>query len=249
MRKIPKIVGFEFEIACNLGTRTILRKFNEATGWKAKSSHDPSISCNHMKNTVEIKTPPTPFGQAMTKLKKAFKFFQDNEVVTNSTTGLHINMSFAKQSRNYQIDGFKLQVIMDDLKWLKKFNREDISYCVSPKVTIGEKLGKIKKNKWNVDKFILSMWEELEEDCDGELADKYHAINIGHLFDNKPYVEYRALGGRNYHTRLKDVERACQEISKALDMSIDSRYDYLLKRYLNNMIGFDTKVTNNFIPH
>ena len=82
----------------------------------------------------------------------------------------------------------------------------------------------------------------------GFLNEKYCAVNIGKLFEKKPYVEYRALGGKNYHWKINDIVKAIREFSKAMDMSLGGRYDYLVKRYIKNMAGIvDSQPT--FIPH
>lgn len=250
MKKLlSKHIGFEFEICSNIGTRTVVKRFNEATGWKAKGVHDPSIDKTHMKYSIEIVTPPVPFAEGISKLKRAMKFFQNEDISTNYTTGLHVNLSFVKSGYNYDIDAGKLQVLVDDIKWLKKFDRIENEYSCSPKVHIGEMLCGINKKKFDVDKFISDLNEVItDEYTDTELKDKYCAVNIGKLFNNKPYVEYRAIGGDNYHWKTNDIIRAIREFSKTMDMSLGSRYDYLVKRYVKNMAGIvDSQPA--FIPH
>jgi len=249
MKKLlNKQIAFEFEVASNVSGRTLLRRFNEYTGWKAKQDHDPSIEHHPMKYGVEIKTPPVPYSQGIAKLKKAFKFFQNEEVITNYSTGLHVNMSFNNSGYNFDLDAKKLQVLIDDLKWLKKFDRTENEYCESPKFSISEMIAGYNKRSWNIDKFIKKLEDEFADD-DSELNAKYCAVNIGKLQCKKPYVEFRCLGGENYHWKVNDVIRACLDFSKTMDMSLGSRYDYLVKRYITNMAGFAQVSTPTIIPH
>jgi hypothetical protein len=247
MKKLlPKHIGFEFEIGSSVSRRTVINKFNKYTGWKAKAISDPSIDTK-MKHEFEIVTPPVPFAEGISKLKKALKFFQIEDIKTNYSTGLHVNLSFAKSGYNHDIDAGKLQILVDDLKWLKKFDRVDNEYSCSPKIHLGEMLCGINKKKFDVEKFINKLQAEIDEDF-SDLTEKYCAVNIGKLFENKPYVEYRALGGKNYQWKVNDIVRAIREFSKAMDMSLGGRYDYLVKRYIKNMAGIvDSQPA--FIPH
>ena len=249
MKKLlPKHIGFEFEIGSDVNRRTLIKRFNDYTGWKAKATSDPSIETK-MKYEFEIVTPPVPFAEGITKLKKALRFFQIEDIKTNYSTGLHVNLSFVKSGYNHDIDAGKLQILVDDLKWLKKFDRIENEYSCSPKIHLGEMLCGINKKKFDVDKFLAKLQTELDDDmCDFGLNEKYCAVNIGKLFEKKPYVEYRALGGKNYHWKINDIVKAIREFSKAMDMSLGGRYDYLVKRYIKNMAGIvDSQPA--FIPH
>ena len=248
MKKLlPKHIGFEFEIGSSVSRRTVINKFNKYTGWKAKATFDPSIDTK-MRHEFEIVTPPVPFAEGISKLKKALKFFQTEDIKTNYSTGLHVNLSFVKSGYNHDIDAGKLQILVDDLKWLKKFDRIDNEYSCSPKIHLGDMLCGINKKKFDVDKFLAKLQTELDAEREFGLNEKYCAVNIGKLSEKKPYVEYRALGGKNYHWRINDIVKAIREFSKAMDMSLGGRYDYLVKRYIKNMAGIvDSQPA--FIPH
>jgi len=255
---LQKNIGFEFEIATNLTKRKLQTEFNKATGWKCKVERDPSIDAGSLDNGWEIQTPPTPAAQAIRKLKRACKFFQNNEVKTNYTTGLHINISFKSQGYNFDIDGAKLQVIVDDIKWLQKFDRMENEYCESPKFYITKLKNEL--DEWSKDKrrkkanrpTAESMVEAIKQsvvDGDTDLHEKYCSVNLTHLDDKSPYIEFRAVGGPSYHWRHKDIEKAIYDFSKAMDQSIGTKYDYLMKRYVSRMCQFEKEQTNSFIPH
>ena len=151
MKKLlPKHIGFEFEIGSSVSRRTVINKFNKYTGWKAKATSDPSIATK-MKYEFE-------------KLKKALKFFQTEDIQTNYSTGIHVNLSFVKSGYNRDMDAGKLQILVDDLKWLKKFDRIENEYSCSPKIHLGEMLCGVNKKKFNVEKFINKLQEEIDDD-------------------------------------------------------------------------------------
>ena len=105
----------------------------------------------------------------------------------------------------------------------------------------------VNKKKFNVEKFIHKLQEEIDDDY-SDLTEKYCAVNIGKLFENKRYVEYRALGRKNYQWKINDIVKASREFSKAMDMSLGGRYDYLVKRYIKNLAGIVEGQTA-IIPH
>lgn len=257
MKKIlQKRIGFEFEVASNIGRRKLLSMFNEHTDWNAKVSDDCSIDNESMKYRVEIKTPPTPAGSALRKLKRALKFFQDNEVTTNYSTGLHVNISFRKSGYNFDIDGTKLQILVDDLKWLKRFDRIENEYCESPKISLNEIICDYQtflrrrhlENQATVEDYLEYISNVIEEG-DTELLEKYCAVNVGKLEYKNPYVEFRVIGGENYHWRFDHIQRAINDFSRSMDMSLGTKYNYLMKRFIKNMAGLNDPQPVSIIPH
>jgi len=257
---LQKNIGFEFEIATNLSQRKLKTEFNKATGWKCDIDHDGSIEAGSMDAGWEIKTPPTPAAEAIKKFRKACKFFQTNEVKTNYSTGLHVNISFRAKGYNYDMDPAKLQVLVNDLKWLERFDRMENEYCESPKFFITQ----IKDNQdqWSKDRrrkkaekptaeSIIAAMEQYIDEGDSELSEKYCAVNLTHLdYDHNPYIEFRCLGGPSYHWRVKEIEKAITDFSKAMDQSLGNRYDYLMKRYVNRICNIQPEQqTISFIPH
>lgn len=254
---LQKRIGFEFEVASNISRRKLLSMFNAHTDWNAKVSDDCSIDNENMKYRVEIKTPPTPAGSALRKLKRALKFFQDNEIQTNYSTGVHVNISFRNSGYNYDIDGTKLQILVDDLKWLERFDRVENEYCESPKFAINELIcdykDYLRNNGGSVRTATVEDYVDYinqngsDDDCD--LLEKYCAVNVNHLYDKNPYVEFRVIGGENYHWRFDEISRAINDFSKSMDMSLGGRYNYLVKRFVKNMAGFIEEAPAQIIPH
>jgi len=253
---LPKNIGFEFEIASNINNRTMINRFNKFTGWKARIGSDCSIESDGMKYAAEIRTPPVPASQAISRLKRACKFFQENEVTTNYSTGLHVNISFRKSGYNFDIDGTKLQVLVDDLKWLKRFDRLENEYCESPKISLNEMicdyqtfLRRRRLEKQATVEDYLEYISNVIEEGDTELLEKYCAVNVGKLEYKNPYVEFRVIGGENYHWRFEHIQRAINDFSRSMDMSLGTKYNYLMKRFIKNMAGLNDHKPVSIIPH
>tara|TARA_R110000824_G_scaffold145944_2_gene314515 strand:+ start:615 stop:1385 length:771 start_codon:yes stop_codon:yes gene_type:complete len=254
VKLLQKNIGFEFEIATNLSKRKLSTAFRKATGFnKVTVTDDCSIehSSTGYRYGLEIQTAPQPAGKAHRNLKKAFKFFQEQDISTNDSTGLHVNISFQKKGYNNDISAGKLQMLTDDIKWLKRFDRLDNIYTITPKLAIAEVIDKIKKRKRlgppdeiiNTLKEASSIWNiEMNE-----MNIRENSVNITKLELINPYVEFRILGGLNYHWRTKEVLSATDHFSRAMDMSLGNRYDYLYKRYIERM--HPTIETSTHIPH
>ena len=52
------------------------------------------------------------------------------------------------------------------------------------------------------------------------MDEKFRSINLEHLEYNKPYVEYRCLGGNGYHLRNTVMMNAIVDMSKNMDRAL-----------------------------
>ena len=87
------------------------------------------------------------------------------------------------------------------------------------------------------------------EEGDTELLEKYCAVNVGKLEYKNPYVEFRVIGGENYHWRFEHIQRAINDFSRSMDMSLGTKYNYLMKRFIKNMAGLNDPQPVSIIPH
>ena len=253
MKEHLKLIGFEFELASNLSPKKLKTLLKEKVGWQNLSHNvDPSIDyeVEGMRYAVEIQTKPEPMMQGLRRLKRALKLFQEIEVATNYTTGMHVNLSFAKSGYNYDIQADKLHTLTDDLYWLQRFDRLDNHFCYSGKFEIAKYI-KRAGSKFKVDNAV----DWLEEKCDkvnvdeNDLNIKENAINITKLTnDPSPYVEFRIIGGADYHWRFPEINRAIRHFSQSMDRSLGHRFNYLHKRYLSRMAAPKPKPVA-IIPH
>jgi len=167
----------------------------------------------------ELISPPLPFEEAMEKLRLCFNWMTDNNVETNDTTGLHIGLSFDDLSKNAQLDGAKLAFLLDENKILKLFGRGRNRYCHGVVPAIRKKIKSqmehsariggvpdVPLNSGELKKFLPT--------------DKYYFVNFTKLA-SQGYLEFRGMGGLNYHKRFDDVRSSINHFADCMDQAAD----------------------------
>ena len=93
---------------------------------------DGSLDPNNDEDaTAEIVSPPLPAAQAVDALKRFYAMAGQLNLYTNSSTGLHINVSIPNK-----LDLLKLAVFTGDQHVLQQFGRQDSDYAVSSQQAI-----------------------------------------------------------------------------------------------------------------
>lgn len=236
-----KVIGFEFEIGSPWTMATTVRKIREELGIKGlKAQVDVTVD-TPQKYNGEIATPPWPYRQGVVNLKKIFKWFEKNGIVTNDSCGFHVNISFKNKELNWMMDTQRLILCFNEEKWLKVCKRHGSEWaeCYIDELIVSA--GKKKfKNEDGVKKWIDNQLEDLIEE-------RQHTINLNNLESENPYVEYRCLGGVGYHLRYNVMLKAITDMAKNLERALPNAKG----------TGFmTTKVkecflpqTSSFIPH
>ena len=212
-------VGFEFEVGSPWTMKTTVRKIREDLGISGLTPQvDVTVETN-AKYNGEISTPVWPLAKGMSNLRRIFKWFEKNGIVTNDSCGFHVNLSFRRKELNWMLDIDRLVLSFNEEKWLKLCKRVNNSYtgCYIDNLICeaGKKVFKTEaiRDQWVADKII-----ELGED-------RFSSVNIEHLEEDSPYVEYRVLGGTGYHLRYGTM------INGVIDMAAN------MKRALPNARG------------
>ena len=212
-------VGFEFEVGSPWTMKTTVRKIREDLGISGLTPQvDVTVETN-AKYNGEISTPVWPLAKGMSNLRRIFKWFEKNGIVTNDSCGFHVSLSFRRKELNWMLDIDRLVLSFNEEKWLKLCKRVNNSYtgCYIDSLICeaGKKVFKTEaiRDQWVADKII-----ELGED-------RFSSVNIEHLEEDSPYVEYRVLGGTGYHLRYGTM------INGVIDMAAN------MKRALPNARG------------
>ena len=92
---------------------------------------DGSLNANDYDATAEIVSPPLPAAQAVDALKRFYAMASQLNLYTNSSTGLHINVSIPDK-----LDLLKLAVFTGDQHVLQQFGRQNSDYAVSSQQSI-----------------------------------------------------------------------------------------------------------------
>ena len=176
---------------------------------------------------LEIVSPifDTP-GAALDAIKQTFDFLSAN-ATTNDSTGLHINIDMPGQ----KLDLLKLAVVSGADYVNALFGREGNKYAKSIVQHIKEQIRK-KYGKLPVQHAFKQV---LENDYQEILASAERNSNVNMSeFNKKQYIEFRAAGGADYHTRYEDVEQTVLRFARAIMIAGDSgayKREFLSKLY------------------
>lgn len=132
---------------------------------------------------IEIISPPLPLSVALKKLDLFYAFCHDYDIVTDSSTGLHVNISIPGMSTHF--DPLKLVVFLGETHLLKEFGRENNKYTAAHANSIAGMADLMKDSSFEEMKAsvitLLKMWP------------KYRTVNFNKLHSG--YLEFRILGG------------------------------------------------------
>ncbi len=209
-----KQIGFEFEIGSPWGMRgTCERMKRELNLTGLKTQVDYTVD-TRAKYNGEITTPVWPLAKGFSNLKRIFKWFEKNGIITDDSCGFHVNISFKNQALNWMINPTNLILCFNEEKWLKICKRRGNEYtdCYMDELLVS----KPRKSFSDEDKALHWIENKIEE-C---VEERFHTINFEHLETDNPYVEYRCLGGVGYHLRFSVMAKAIVEMAKNLERAL-----------------------------
>lgn len=169
---------------------------------------------------AEVVTPPLPYQDAIDCLSKIFNFIEDEGLQTNSSTGLHINISVPNIKR---LDPVKLVLLMGDEHVLKQFKREGNSMA-RPQI---DKVRDVVASAVRQNQTISTTSEvgELLGDIAKRLMStgKYMSVNLNKLQDG--YLEFRSPGNKDYHRNIDTIEQLVGRWMSAMTAACDPQKD------------------------
>lgn len=182
----------------------------------------PDGSIEHKGNFVgaEVVSPPTLLGDALKDLEAMFKWMDYHDIVTNFSTGLHINVSLPGIEN---VDLLKLVLFMGDKHVLKQFGRLSNTYSTPQTTKIIDALTGTGELPKEAEKMIYIAKSALS-------SDKYRSVNIGKLKDG--YLEFRVAGNADYQKDYTKIRNTVLRFVSALEIAIDpkaERNEYLKK--------------------
>ena len=208
----------------------------------------------------ELISPPLPFSKITKELENVIQWAATNELYTNDTCGLHINVSIKDQYIE-NLDYIKLTLLLGDKYILKEFSREFNEYANSVLDIISRKI------KGKTPQYHERILNSLRSDINKKTSrlfeislsgDKYRSINP-HRSDNWR-IEFRGPGGDwlNHSTDVlintiarcvvaldaaldekKYQEDYAKKLYKLLDSVRTPKESSLLSKYLSGQIGIN----------
>jgi len=201
---------------------------------------DGSIDDDSSGAGVEIVSPPIPAEDAFEKLEQVFDCIEDGGYKTNSSTGLHINISIPDMAD--KIDPLKLVLFMGDKHILKVFDREHNTYTESQIDILKKEIIRGKLNKST----------DIIKDMCGLLSrEKYSSVNLSKLF-TQGFIEFRSAGGANYHKKLKEVKEVLGRLLTAIYIASnpeEEKEEYLKKVSKLVASGKEQRAVNSTTPN
>ena len=200
---------------------------------------DPTIkfSPNYKKSHygVEVITKPIDEATAIILCEQILKWMSETpEIATNSTCGLHINISFSQTSLNSQVDYFNLLQNTPQAKILETFNRTGNTYCQSSDlVKFNVKIDGKPSRKHNYTYWLNKIVNtDLDEQFKLKSVIKKSFLkqlkNIGKNISivdkqsptDERYFEFRMIGNAGYEQKNGEILFSMQEYKEALKESL-----------------------------
>ena len=234
----------------NQATRVLVPALEQMTGRKVQVFHSYHEKTKNMTDwyiepdgsleasdegdaSAEIVSPPMPAMEAVGALKSFYGLSQQLKLYTNSTTGLHINVSIPGK-----LDVLKLATFLGDQYVLKYFGREDNRYANSAEKAIAQRAAssgaisvdpqKTKKpNPLGQQRTTVSL-DMKKLTAIAKDATQGHTDSIS---NNGKYFSFRHAGG-NYLSDLPGIYNSVGRFIRAMIIASDPalyRQEYLAK--------------------
>ena len=199
--------------------------------------------------TAEIVSPPLPAAQAVDALKRFYAMAGQLNLYTNSSTGLHINVSIPDK-----LDVLKLAVFTGDQHVLQQFGRQDSDYAVSSQQAIAGRVaagspvlktktaktpGVVGQPKTQTTLDVKSL-QRIAQDATGD-----HTASIS---NNGKYISFRHAGGdylQDYTSVFNVVGRFIRAMIIAADPTLYAQ-EYQTK--LAKLAGTSPAASQNTVP-
>lgn len=225
----PKFkIGFELEAAIVDSIEPIFDDGLAALDSRICRGRDGSVEGGGLKRIygdsydgIEIRTPPLPLDEGLKLFEKVLHYMAEwsgkGSLATNSTCGLHVNVSEPVMAERFDLFcKFYAHIAthFPEQEVLKMFNRTTNTYC-HPLFTRG---GQKKADYLELQALAM----------EGEFGThKYHSVGLhngrkssGFSPDDRR-IEFRCLGNKNYHLATDKLGRAVDLIISSMQYGFD----------------------------
>lgn len=187
---------------------------------------------------LEIASPVMPIEDMIREYNQVLRFADDHHCYTNSSTGLHINLSLANVDMS-KIDYFKLVLLLGDEYVLKLYDRmNNTQYAAS---SIKKLKSFLSSNPDTAERYIQYVKNNLFDLASRDAVEnptsklgKHISVNWRTPRDNDSWIEFRSPGGDWLKKDPKTIFDTVYRFAVALDASLDPnkyRNEYAKKMY------------------
>lgn len=192
---------------------------------------------------IEIISPPLPIKEAVVTIKKMFAWMEATGSQTTNATGLHINLSY-KGKKTSDIDFLKVALFIDEGGIYKMFeSRRNNTYAAAffPYFTKKmENISALVVNKLNRDNVFMQDIVDFIHKRIKAPEFKYSAINS----TNSERIEFRYLGGPNYHKKYNEVISNVGKFAAILKIGFDDNLFH--KEYMKKLLKLQRVANANY---
>jgi hypothetical protein len=166
---------------------------------------------------IELVSPPLPLTTNLDNLHRVFSWMQEQGHETNSSTGLHINVS-VKGLSAVNLDKLKLLLLLDEQEVQQKFDRLLNTYTLSHVEILKDAIAQARRKgqPWTTIREFNKIKHVLNVSID---LDKYRTVNFSKL--EKGYLEFRIMGNQDYHKRFNTVREVVFRYAYVLLSALD----------------------------
>jgi hypothetical protein len=190
---------------------------------------------------LEFISPAVPLKDGLEMLRRVQSWANQSGCYTNSTTGLHMNISVPGMSRN-TLDYVKLTLFLGDQHILQQFQREYNIFCQSAMKIVKQN---IQNNPNKASQLLDQMKSQLNAEASKLIhsgyTDKYTSINT-----KDGYVEFRGPGNDYLSQDITMLTNTALRLAMSLKIATDPnayKQEYAKKLYrLTRPTEFSTKV-------
>ena len=261
IKKNRLYVGFEFEFLFK-GSKPKFRKMikEKMSDWeiefRGKNCFQVVDDCSIDEygfssgyKGMEFVTPVMSYSTGKQFAKAFLKTMREEKIITSKDCGLHVNLSFVKEELNFLIDPVRLMTAVDENKLLEKWNRQDYNYSQpNQKYLDGIASRSRRTTCTKTIKNKMSKW--ISENCDHSDAISFEKLEEASEWsgENEPYIEFRIIGGKNYHYHFSKIQATMVQYEKAMYWSVNEFYDRFVTKKINKIRDRKNR-RFNWIPH
>jgi hypothetical protein len=229
-------LGYEIEFCSDRSQRQVLTALKGlgVNNWSNAENRDEfpwhihndgSIDQTDKDYAHEISSEVMGYTPGLDLLEKIFENMESANDKTNKTCGFHVNLSFIDPNLTKRINIGRLVLFLDEQRILEKFNRHRNNYCRSHRFCLSQSReyqvgGQLREatlaNSTEVLNSIIS-------------REKYRTVNFWKLGCRVPYLEFRAMGGKDYHKRYQEICECIKHFTEAMEYSLLDTQDDLYR--------------------
>jgi hypothetical protein len=181
------IKDFIFEHINKLPYDEIYISENYYTAKKDKTVAKPDFSLGD--NGIELVTTPTNLKQGLEIMTKTFQVI-NKFGKTDKDCGFHVNLSFKNTKRNKKIRPTNVPLYINEDYIYKHFpSRRKNQYAKPMHIDLA------RETQWS--------WDRTDIEC---TFDHHMAIDLNKLDGKNKYIEFRYIGGKNYHKQTRQIK-------------------------------------------